>query len=192
MNSRADFYFEKHKKFQTEIEELRSVVLECGLKEDLKWGVPCYTWENKNIVLIHVFKEYCALLFFKGSLMRDPHKLLIRQTKNVQAARQIRFKEVSQIRKKRAKLKAYVRHAVEVEKSGIKIQFKKSSQYDSPEEFQNKLNEDPALKNAFKALTPGRQRAYILHFSSAKQSKTRESRVEKNIKRIMAGKGLHD
>jgi uncharacterized protein YdeI (YjbR/CyaY-like superfamily) len=191
MNPKVDFYFSKAKKWQEELEQLRMIVLDCGLNEELKWGVPCYTFEKRNIVLIHVFKEYCALLFFKGALLNDANGILIQQTKNVQAARQIRFTSVREIVGMEPVLKAYIYEAIEVEKAGLKVNFKKDTD-PVPEEFQNKLDEIPALRTAFDALTPGRQRAYILYFSAPKQSKTRESRVEKYMKQILNGKGLND
>lgn len=192
MNPKVDFYFTKAKKWQEEIEQLRAIVLDCGLSEELKWGVPCYTFQKSNIVLIHVFKEYCALLFFKGVLLKDPKKILIQQTKNVQTARQIRFTSVTNIVKMKTILKAYIYEAIEVEKAGLKAPLKSTVQFTIPEEFQNKLTEMPGLKTAFKALTPGRQRAYLLYFSAPKQSKTRVSRVEKYIQQILKGKGLDD
>ena len=192
MNSKVDFYFSKAKKWQEELAKLRMIILDCELTEELKWGVPCYTFQKSNIVLIHVFKEYCAILFFKGALLKDTNGILIQQTKNVQVARQIRFINVREIVKMKPILKAYIHEAIEVEKAGTKVDFKKASEFSIPEEFQNKLNESPALKTAFHALTPGRQRAYLLYFSSPKQSKTRESRVEKSIKQILNGKGLND
>ena len=192
MNPKVDFYFIKAKKWQEELEQLRMLVLDCGLTEELKWGVPCYTFQKGNIVLIHVFKEYCALLFFKGALLNDAHGVLVQQTKNVQAARQIRFTSVREIVKKEPILKAYVHEAIEVEKAGLKVDLKKTTEFAVPEEFQNKLNEIPALKTAFDALTPGRQRAYILYFSAPKQSKTRESRVERCMPQILNGRGLND
>ena len=192
MNPKVDFYFSKAKKWQEELEQLRTIVLDCGLTEELKWGVPCYTFQKSNIVLIHVFKEYCALLFVKGALLNDTNDILIIQTENTQAARQIRFSNVREIIEIEAILKAYIYEAIEVEKAGLKVDFKKTTEFIIPEEFQNKLNEIPALKRAFDALTPGRQRAYILYFSAPKQSKTRESRVEKCMERILNGKGLND
>ena len=192
MNPKVDFYFSKAKKWQEELEQLRMIVLDCGLTEELKWGVPCYTFQKSNIVLIHVFKEYCALLFFKGALLNDANGILIQQTKNVQAARQIRFTNVREIVKMKPILKAYVYEAIEVEKAGLKVNFKENTELIIPEEFQNKLDEIPALKTAFDALTPGRQRAYVLYFSAPKQSKTRESRVEKCMQQILNGKGLND
>ncbi len=192
MNPKVDFYFSKAKKWQKEIAKLRTIVLDCGLSEELKWGVPCYMFQKTNIVLIHVFKEYCALLFFKGALLNDANGLLIQQTKNVQSARQIRFTHVREIAENMSILKTYIYEAIEVEKAGLKVNFKKSAEFIIPDEFQSKLDKTPALKTAFYALTPGRQRAYILYFSAAKQSKTRESRVEKYSKQILKGKGLDD
>jgi uncharacterized protein YdeI (YjbR/CyaY-like superfamily) len=192
MNPKVDFYFNKAKKWQEEIRKLRMIVLDCGLTEELKWGVPCYTFQKRNIVLIHVFKEYCALLFFKGALLKDDEDILIQQTKNVQAARQIRFTHVREIVKMQPILKAYIYEAIEVEKAGLNVIFKKTTEYTLPEEFRNKLNKIPALKTAFYALTPGRQKGYIFYFSAPKLSKTRESRVEKSMKQILSGKGLND
>ena len=192
MNSRVDFYFAKGKKWEKELKQLRTIVLDCGLTEELKWGVPCYTYQNTNIVLIHVFKEYCALLFFKGALLKDTDDILIQQTKNVQSARQIRFTNVKEIVETKSILKAYIYEAIEVEKAGLKVKLKKTTEFDIPEEFQKKLNKSAALKKAFDALTPGRQRAYIYFFSAPKLSKTRESRVEKSIPQILKGKGLDD
>lgn len=191
-NPKVDFYFVKAKKWQEELEQLRKIVLDCGLTEELKWGVPCYTFEKSNIVLMHTFKEYCALLFFKGALLKDANGLLVQQTKNVQAARQIRFTSVREIVKQKRVLKDYIHEAIEVEKAGLKVKFKKTAEFSMPEEFQNKLSETPDLKTAFDGLTPGRQRAYLLYFSSPKQSKTRESRIEKSTKKILMGKGLDD
>ena len=192
MNPKVDFYFNKAKKWQEELEKLRTIVLECPLTEELKWGCPCYTYQESNIVLLHVFKEYCALLFFKGALLNDANGILIQQTKNVQAARQIRFTNVREIVKMRTILKTYIYEAIEVEKAGLEVRFKKTSEYIIPEEFQHQLDGIPALKTAFYALTPGRQRGYIFYFSQPKQSKTRESRVEKCLQRILNGKGLDD
>jgi uncharacterized protein YdeI (YjbR/CyaY-like superfamily) len=192
MNPKVDWYFTKHKKWQEEIETLRTIVLGCGLTEELKWGVPCYTYEGSNVVLIHVFKEYCAYLFHKGVLLKDPKKILIQQTEHVQVARQVRFTSVEEIVKMKSTLKAYIKEAVEVEKSGVKAPMKKTTEFEMPEEFQNKLDELPALKKAFKALTPGRQRGYLLYFSAAKQAKTREARIEKYMEQILHGKGLED
>lgn len=190
-NPKVDFFF-RSKQWQEEFEKLRTIILDCGLTEDLKWGCPCYTFEKKNIVLMHGFKEYCALLFFKGALLKDPNRILIQQTKNVQSARQIRFTDVREIVKLKSVLKAYVNEAIEVEKAGLKVKLKKTSDFTIPEEFQTKLDEMNSLKTAFYALTPGRQRAYIFHFSQPKQSKTRESRVEKWMPQILKGKGLDD
>src|SRR4030088_513656 len=192
MNPKVDFYFSKAKKWQEELKKLRMIVLDCGLIEELKWGVPCYTLQKSNIVLIHVFKEYCALLFFKGALLNDANGILIQQTKNTQAARQIRFTNVREIVEMETILKAYIHEAIEVEKAGLEVNFKKTAEFIIPEEFQNKLDEIPALKTAFDALTPGRQRAYIFYFSAPKLSKTRESRVKKCIKQILNRKGLND
>jgi len=192
MNPRVDFFFSKATKWQKEFEKLRTIILDCGLTEELKWGQACYTFENRNIVLMHGFKEYCALLFFKGALLKDTHGILIQQTENVQAARQIRFTGVREIVKMKTILKAYIYEAIEVEKAGMKVPFKKATEFKIPEEFQNKLDKIPALKTAFDALTPGRQRAYILYFSAPKQSKTRESRIEKCMQLILKGKGLND
>ena len=192
MNPKVDFYFEKDIRWQEEIKKLRMIVLDCGLTEELKWGVPCYTFQDSNIVLIHVFKEYCALLFFKGALLNDPNDILVQQTKNVQAARQVRFTNVQDIVKMKAILKAYVYEAIEVEKAGLKVKLKKSSEFSIPEEFQKKLDKTSSLKTAFYALTPGRQRAYLLYFSAPKQSKTREARIEKFKRHILDGKGLND
>jgi uncharacterized protein YdeI (YjbR/CyaY-like superfamily) len=192
MNPKVDFYFSKAKQWQKEFEKLRTIVLSCGLTEELKWGVPCYTFQKKNIVLIHGFKEYCALLFFKGALLHDANGVLIQQTENVQAARQIRFTNVGEIVEMGPILKAYIYEAIEVEKAGVKVNFKKTAEFIIPEEFQNKLDKTPALKTAFYALTPGRQKGYIFYFSQPKQSKTRESRVEKCMQQILKGKGLDD
>ena len=192
MNPKVDWYFEKDTKWQKEFKLLRAIILDCGLDEELKWGTPCYTFEGNNIVLIHGFKDYCALLFFKGSLLKDAHKILIQQTANVQAARQARFTNVKEITKIKASLKAYIYEAIEVEKAGLKVELKKTKEYKVPEEFQKKLDENPELKKAFKALTPGRQRGYLLYFSAPKQSKTRESRIEKYTQSILDGKGLND
>ena len=198
MNPKVDFYFSKAQKWQEELEKLRIIVLDCQLTEELKWGVPVYTFpttagrQKKNIVLIHYFKEYCALLFVKGVLLQDAHGILIQQTEHVQAGRQIRFTNVREIVKMEPILKAYIYEAIEVEKAGLKVELKKTSEYPIPEEFQNKLEEIPVLKTAFDTLTPGRQRAYILYFSQPKQSKTRESRIEKSMQQILNGKGLND
>ena len=187
-----DFYFSKVQKWQEEFAKLRMIILDCQLTEELKWGKPCYTFEEKNIVLIHGFKEYCALLFMKGALLKDPISILIQQTENVQAARQIRFTNVEEIEEMEHILKAYIHEAIEVEKAGLEVDFKKTSEFNIPEEFQKKLDGDPVLKTAFDALTPGRQRGYFLYFSGAKQSKTRVSRIEKCIPKSLDGKGLND
>jgi len=192
MNPKVDFYFSKAKKWQEEFEKLRMIILDCQLNEELKWGVPCYTFQKGNIVLIHGFKEYCALLFIKGTLLHDANGILIQQTENVQAGRQIRFTNVREIVAMETILKAYIYEAIEVEKAGLEVSFKKNTEFIIPEEFQHKFDEIPALKTAFEALTPGRQRAYIFYFSEPKQSKTRESRVEKWLPQILNGKGLID
>jgi uncharacterized protein YdeI (YjbR/CyaY-like superfamily) len=192
MNPEIDRSLRRTKKWQKEIQQLRRIVLDCGLAEELKWGWPCYTFEKSNIVLIHGFKEYCALLFFKGVLLKDAKEILIQQTENVQAARQIRFTNVREIVKMKPILKAYIKEAAEVAKAGLKVNYKKTSEFKIPEEFQNRLDQIPALKTAFDALTPGRQRAYLFYFSQPKQSKTRESRIEKCMEQILNGKGLND
>ena len=192
MNPKVDFFFNKAKQWQEEFEKLRTIILDCGLTEELKWGCPCYTFQKRNIVLIHGFKEYCALLFFKGVLLNDAQGILIQQTENVQAARQIRFTNVREIVKMKPILKTYVYEAIEVEKAGLKVKLKKTTEFKVPEEFQNKLDKTKGLKTAFYELTPGRQRAYLLYFSSPKQSKTRESRIEKSVQQILNGKGLDD
>lgn len=192
MNSKVDWFFNKDTKWQDEYKHLRKICLECGLNEELKWGCPCYTFEGSNIVLIHGFNDYCALLFHKGVLLKDPEDILIQQTENVQSARQIRFTSVQEIVELESVIKAYIGEAVEVEKAGLEVDFKKTEEFDIPEEFQEKLDENPDLKKAFEALTPGRQRGYLLHFSGAKQSKTRERRVEKYIPKILDGKGLRE
>src|SRR2546430_3492403 len=192
MNPKVDWFFTKATAWQEEFEKLRKLVLDCGLTEELKWGCPCYSFEKRNIVLIHGFKEYCALLFFKGALLNDANGILVQQTKNVQASRQIRFTNVREIDKIEPILKAYIKEAIEVEKAGLKVDYKKTADFAIPEEFQNKLDEIPALKTAFDALTPGRQRGYILYFSAPKQSKTRESRIAQCMQQILDGKGLND
>jgi uncharacterized protein YdeI (YjbR/CyaY-like superfamily) len=191
-NPRVDFFFNKAGKWQEAVERLRLIALGCGLHEELKWGCPCYTFQNTNVVLIHAFKEYCALLFFKGALLSDTQGILIQQTENVQAARQIRFTQALEVMEQEATLKAYIHEAIEVEKAGLKVELKKTGEFTIPEEFQRKLDEIAALKTAFNALTPGRQRAYMLHFTQPKQAKTREARVEKWMPQIMSGKGLND
>ncbi|MFZ6874741.1 YdeI/OmpD-associated family protein [Undibacterium sp. Di27W] len=192
MNSKVDGYVARAKQWQEEIAELRKIALDCELTEELKWGTPCYTSQGSNIVLIHVFKEYAALLFFKGALLKDPKNILIQQTENTQAARQLRFTSAQEIVKMKATIKAYIAEAIKVEKAGLKVDFKKTEEFSMPEEFQQKLEQHADLKTAFEALTPGRQRAYLLHFSAAKQAKTREARVEKCMQKILEGKGLDD
>src|SRR5262245_64273362 len=191
-NPKIDFFFTKAKQWKEEFEKLRTIILDCGLTEELRWGCPCYTFEKRNVVLIHGFKEYCALLFFKGVLLKDANGILIQQTENVQSARQIRFTNLREIVKMESTLKAYVREAIEVEKAGLEVNYKKTSEFKMPGEFENKLDKSPALKTAFAALTPGRQRGYLLYFSAPKQSKTRESRIEKCMPQILNGKGLND
>ena len=192
MNTKVNEIISKSKKWNKEFEILRKIILNTGLTEEVKWGWPCYTHQGRNIALIHGFKEYCAILFFKGALLSDPNGLLIQQTENVQAGRQIRFTDAKEIYNMESTLKDYINEATEVEKAGLKVKFKKSSDYSIPEEFQNKLNNDLALKYAFESLTPGRQRAYIFYFSQAKQSKTREARIEKYLAKILNGKGIDD
>ena len=192
MNPKVDFFFNKDSQWQKEYQKLRTIVLDCGLVEELKWGVPCYTHQNTNIVLIHGFKDYCAFLFHQGALLNDAEKILIQQTENVQAARQIRFTNLQEIVDLEATLKAYIYEAIEAEKAGLKVQLKKTSEFAIPEEFRQVLDENSALKTAFEALTPGRQRGYLLHFAQPKQSKTRVSRIEKSIPQIFEGKGLND
>lgn len=192
MNTKADFYFIKNLQWQKELGQLRTIALDCGLTEELKWGCPCYTFQKANVVLIHVFKEYCAFLFFKGALLNDAQAILVQQTKNVQAARQIRFTDVKEIVKLKAVLKTYIFEAIEVEKAGLKVELKKTKEFAMPGEFKTKLEKSATLKKAFYALTPGRQRAYLLYFSAPKQSKTREARIEKYRPKIMNGMGLND
>jgi uncharacterized protein YdeI (YjbR/CyaY-like superfamily) len=192
MNPRVDFFFNKAGKWQKEYAKLRTIILDCGLNEELKWGVPCYTFQKKNIVLIHGFKDYCAILFPKGVLLQDPSGILIQQTKNVQSARQVRFTSVREIARLEPVLKAYVYEAIEVEKAGVKINHKTTAEFEMPEEFKTKLDKNRALKKAFEALTPGRQRSYLFYFSQPKLSKTREARVEKYTKQILSGRGLDD
>ena len=196
MNPKVDFYFTKAKKWQEELKTLRPIILGCGLTEELKWGVPCYTFENdkksEKIVLIQVFKDYCAVLFFTGALLKDAKGILIQQTENVRSARQLRFTDVREIVALKATIKAYIKEAIAVEKAGLKVIKKETAEFAMPEEFQAKLDASPALKTAFEALTPGRQRGYLLHFAAAKQSKTREARVKKCMPQILNGKGLDD
>lgn len=191
-NPKVDFYFNKAKKWQEELLLLRAIALDCGLTEELKWGVPCYTLHNSNIVLIHDFKAYCAFLFFKGVLLNDAAGILIQQTKNVQVGRQARFTNALEIVELKTILKTYIYEAIEVEKAGLKVDLKKTAEYAIPDEFQHRLDHISALKIAFEALTPGRQRAYLLHFAAPKQAKTREARVEKFMPQILNGKGLND
>ena len=192
MNPKVDWFFNKASQWQEEYAELRALALACGLTEELKWGCPCYTIEKNNIILIHGFKDYCALLFMQGALLKDPKGILIQQTENVQAARQIRFTDLQQIMKSKSTVKAYIKEAIQLDKAGLKVELKKTKEFTMPVEFKNVLKEMPDLKKAFKALTPGRQRGYLLYFSSAKQSKTREERIEKYISQILKGKGLED
>jgi uncharacterized protein YdeI (YjbR/CyaY-like superfamily) len=192
MNPKVDWFFKKDTKWQEEYEQLRMICLDTGLAEELKWGCPCYTFEGKNIVLIHGFKDYCALLFHKGALLKDAEGILIQQTENVQSARQIRFTHLREITGMERTLKAYIYEAIEVEKAGLKVRLKKTKEFNMPVEFKNILEKNSALKKAFKSLTPGRQRGYLLYFSSAKQVATREARIEKYMKRILKGKGLED
>jgi uncharacterized protein YdeI (YjbR/CyaY-like superfamily) len=192
MNPKVDFYFNKADKWQEEIQQMRRIALDCHLTEELKWGCPCYTFDGSNIVLIHVFKQYCAFLFFKGALLKDPQGILVQQTENVQAARQIRFTNVQEILDLEPVLKKYILEAAKVEEAGLKVELKKTKEFEIVAEFQDKLNKDRKLKSAFYALTPGRQRAYLLHFAAPRQSKTRESRIEKCTPQILDGKGLND
>ena len=192
MNHKTDFFFDQSEKWQKEFEKLRAIILDTGLDEELKWGCPCYTYHGRNIVLVHGFKEYCAVLFFKGALLNDTNNILIQQSENVQAARQIRFTNQEEISKLEKEIKLYVYEALEVEKSGVQVPMKKTKEFVVAEEFQHKLDTDTVLKEAFEALTPGRQITYLLYFSSAKQPKTREARIEKCIPQILTGKGLND
>jgi uncharacterized protein YdeI (YjbR/CyaY-like superfamily) len=191
-NPKVDAYLERARQWQEEMTKLRAIVLDCGVTEELKWGCPCYTVDDNNVVLIHAFKEYCALLFMKGALLKDEEGILVQQTKNVQSGRQIRFTSLQQITKMKAVIKAYVQEAIAVEQAGLKVEFKDTGEFDFPDEFQAKIDEMPELQVAFEALTPGRQRGYLLHFSGAKQSKTRADRIEKCVQHIMNGKGLND
>jgi uncharacterized protein YdeI (YjbR/CyaY-like superfamily) len=192
LNPQVDEYLKKAKKWQEESKKLRRIVLDCGLTEESKWGKPCYTFQNSNVVIMQGFKEYCALLFCKGALLKDAHRILIQQTENVQAARQIRFTSVPEIVAMEPTVKAYIHEAVEVEKAGLELNYKKTSEFAVPEELQNKLDATPAFKKAFEALTPGRQRGYLLYFAAPKQSKTREARIEKYAPQILKGQGLND
>jgi uncharacterized protein YdeI (YjbR/CyaY-like superfamily) len=192
MNPKVDWFFNKATPWQEEYKQLRKIALDCGLTEALKWGCPCYTLDGSNVVLIHGFNDYCAYLFHKGALLKDPKKILIQQTENVQSARQVRFTHIDQIVDMESVLKSYIREAIKVEKAGVKVPLKKTSEFKMPDEFKKVLDSTPALKKAFNALTPGRQRGYLLYFSSAKQAKTREARIEKFVPRILKGKGLED
>jgi len=192
MNPKVDVFLSKAPRWQEEMTKLRQIALDCQLTEDIKWGKPCYTYNDSNVIIIHGFKEYCALLFLKGALLADSEKILLQQTENVQAARQIRFTNLQDIIKLENAIKAYIFEAIEVEKAGLKVELKKTSEYNLPEEFQQKLEQMPELRTAFEALTPGRQRAYIFYFSQAKQSKTHETRIENYIPKILSGKGLDD
>lgn len=192
MNPEVDWFFNKETKWQEAYAELRTLVLDTGLTETLKWGCPCYTNENSNVVLIHGFKDYCALLFMQGALLKDPAGILVQQTENVQATRQIRFKNVEAILHSHSTIKAYLEEAIQIDKAGLKVELKKTTEFNIPEEFQQVLEEMPELKTAFESLTPGRQRGYLLHFSAPKQAKTRAARVEKFLQKILDGKGLDD
>lgn len=192
MNRSVDAYIKVAKPWRKELEQLRMIVLDCGLDEEFKWGVPCYTFQKRNVVLMHVFKEYCALLFFKGALLSDPEGILVQQTKNTQSSRQIRFTDAREIVEMTDIIKAYILEAIEVEKAGLKVEFKETAEFDMPEEFRVRLDGSAELRTAFEALTPGRQRGYLLYFSAAKQSRTRESRIDKYIQQILDGKGLND
>lgn len=192
MNPKVDFYFTKAKKWQEEVNMLRTIILDCQLNEELKWGCPCYTFQKKNVILIHGFKEYCAVLFIKGVLLHDTHGVLIQQTEYVQAARQIRFTNVGEIIEIEKILKEYIYEAIEIEKAGLQVILKKNLEPVFPDEFKNKIDEIPSLKDTFESLTPGRQRAYLIYFSVPKQSKTREARIEKWLPQILKGKGLND
>ncbi len=191
-NPKVDFYFDKEEKWRDELDQLRTIVIDCGLDEELKWGCPCYTFRKSNILLLHTFKEYCAVLFFKGALLKDSDGILVQQTKNVQAARQMRFANIHELVALKGTLKSYILEAIEIEAAGLKVDLKKTAEFTVADEFKKKLDKNPALRTAFDALTPGRQRAYLLHFSAPKQSKTRESRVEKWTQQILNGKGLND
>ncbi|MBN3583453.1 YdeI/OmpD-associated family protein [Algoriphagus aestuarii] len=192
MNPKVDFFFEKPSQWQQEYLFLRSIILDCGLTEELKWGVPCYTFKGTNVVLIHGFKEYCAILFHKGALLKDPDGILIQQTENVQAARQMRFTKLKEIQTLKATIMAYIFEAIEVEKAGLKVELKETSEFPMVDELKARFEKDQELKKVFEKLTPGRQRGYLLYFSQAKQSKTREARIEKYIPKIFEGKGLQD
>ncbi|TGL41378.1 YdeI/OmpD-associated family protein [Leptospira perdikensis] len=188
----ADSFFKGTKTWKKEFEILRSIAIESKLVEEIKWGQPCYTDKGQNIFLLHGFKEYCAILFFKGALLKDPKKILIQQSKNVQSARQIRFQNTSEITKLKSTIKSLIKEAVQIEQSGKKVVLKKTSEYEVPEEFLRRLENNPNLQTAFSGLTPGRQRGYLLHFSGAKRSETREERIDKQVSNILKGKGLND
>ncbi|HVV06456.1 MAG TPA: YdeI/OmpD-associated family protein [Puia sp.] len=192
MNPKAEFFFDKDTQWKKEYGKMRKIALDCGLTEELKWGCPCYTFDNRNIVLIHGFKEYCAFLFFKGALLNDPDGMLIQQTENVQSARQIRLTSLKEIVKLERTLKTYIYEAIEVERAGLQVKLKKTREFPVPEEFQKRLDKSATLRKAFEALTPGRQRGYLLYFAAAKQARTRESRIEKYKQHILDGKGLED
>jgi uncharacterized protein YdeI (YjbR/CyaY-like superfamily) len=192
MNPKVDWFFDKSTKWQEAYQELRELALSFELTEELKWGCPCYTIGKSNIFLIHGFKDYCALLFMQGALLKDKKNILIQQTENVQSARQIRFANIEEILKNKSTIKSYIKEAIQLDKAGLKVELKKTTEFKMPDEFQSALNEMSELKTAFEALTPGRQRGYLLYFSSAKQSKTRNERVEKYIPKILDGKGLDD
>ena len=192
MNPNVDWFFDKPTKWQEGYELLRTLVIDSGLTEELKWGCPCYTFQGKNVVLIHGFKDYCALLFMKGALLKDPQNILVQQTQNVQSARQVRFTNIAQIKKMLPVLKSYIKEAKSIEKAGLKVDLKPTKEYSMPEEFETVLKDSPELKHAFENLTPGRQRGYLLYFSAPKQSKTRETRIEKYFDKILEGKGLDD
>ncbi len=192
MNHKVDNFLDGLEKWQDELRLLRKIILDCGLTEDFKWMHPCYTHHNKNIVLIHGFKEYCAILFYKGALLKDPENILIQQTENTQSGRQIRFTDTSEIETLETTIKAYIYEAIEAEKLGLKVTMKKTSEFEVPEELKQKFDEDPEFEKAFKKLTPGRQRGYLLHFTQPKQAKNRSARIDKNSERILNGMGLHD
>lgn len=192
MNPKVESFFENLNQWKEELSLLRKILLECQLTEEFKWRVPCYTFQNSNIALIHGFKQYCAIAFFKGALLKDSEGILIQQTENVQSGRQIRFANIQEILEKESIIKSYIYEAIEVEKAGLKVEYKKTSEFEFPVELENKLNADPELQKAFEALTPGRQRGYLLHFSSSKNPKTRDSRIDKCTARILVGKGLND
>jgi len=191
-NSKVDEYLIKAERWQKEFKKLRTIILSCGLDEDLKWYKPCYSYQGKNVLILQGFNEECRIMFFKGALMKDPKKILGSQGENTQAARVIRFRSVEEITKLESTLKSYINNAIDVEASGEEIKLKKTSEYKMPEEFKKRLDKNAKLKKAFEALTPGRQRGYLLHFSGAKQSATRETRIDKCVDKILRGKGLND